>query len=339
MSLSIKENSSLEKNNTLALPATARYYIELTHVEQVTELMAFAEQQGIPFLVIGGGSNIVFSDNYAGLIIKNALMGITFDERGDDVFVTAAAGENWHQLVQVCLREGYYGLENLSLIPGSVGAAPIQNIGAYGVELRDCFESLTGWNCIDNEWQTLSKDDCHFSYRDSIFKQALKNQFIITSVVLKLSKKPNVKINYAALKDALTNSGIAEPSPIEVAEAVIAIRNSKLPNPDESPNVGSFFKNPIVDIQKANDLLAQYPGLVTYAVSDKKVKLAAGWLLEQAGWKGRREGDVGMHDKQSLVMINYGQAVGADVISLASAVELDIQHKFGVQLEIEPVVY
>lgn len=347
--LTVTENVSLTAANTLALQASARYFFELTDELQIPQALEFARSKNVPVLVLGGGSNIVLTANFPGLVIVNRLRGISVEAVGpenageDSVIVSAAAGENWHQLVEFCLQEGYYGLENLALIPGSVGAAPIQNIGAYGVELTRIFHSLRGWDRVEQSWKTLTADDCAFGYRDSIFKGALKGRFIISSVSLTLSLKPEVDTHYDALRLALEAQGWSKPTPQQVAQTVIAIRRSKLPDPADLPNAGSFFKNPVIPSAQAEQLKIDYPGLVSYpqpgsSTQVPQVKLAAGWLLERAGWKGKRQGAVGMHEQQSLVLINYAQANGADVLALATSIQRDIQKTFGIELEIEPAL-
>ena len=343
----IQQHISLKQANTLALSVSARYYLRIEHQQQIPEAIAFAQSKALPVLVLGGGSNVILNGDFAGLVIHMCLTGLQFAAgQGDDdevVRVTAAAGENWNDLVQTCLAKGYYGLENLSLIPGSVGAAPIQNIGAYGVEFAERFESLTGWDCRQQCWRTLDIDECEFGYRDSVFKQRLKDQFIITSVTMRLSCKPNVNISYGVLNDTLEKQ---HPdlcrnriTPRQVADAVIAIRRSKLPDPEQLPNVGSFFKNPVIDRQTFENLQRQYPMLVHYPQPDGRIKLAAGWLLDHAGWRGKTFGAVGMHSAQALVMINCGEATAADVMALAERIQQDILQRFGVHLEIEPALY
>ena len=337
--IAIEENIDLQSYNTLAIAAKARFFAQLNHPEQLPELMAYVEQRQIPFLVLGGGSNIVFSGDYPGLVIQNKIIGINVDEfNAQEVLVTAAAGENWHKLVCFCLQQDYRGIENLSLIPGSVGAAPVQNIGAYGVELRDVFASLKGWDCESKSFKTMNLEQCQFAYRDSIFKSQLKNRFIITEVSLRLSKTNSPKYDYKPLQQALIQQNIIEPTAQQLADAVIAIRQSKLPDPSVLANAGSFFKNPIVSTEFSQRLAEKFSDLVTFKVDANRVKIAAAWLLEKNGWKGRRLGNVGMHDKQALVMINHGPAAGEEVIALAALIQQDVLDTFGIRLEIEPVI-
>jgi UDP-N-acetylmuramate dehydrogenase len=339
--IAIKQHVSLKPLNSLAIDSTARYFVDVVEPDQIHEALAFAEQHQLNTVVLAGGSNVVLADHIASLVIAMNCKGITLmesEEDSNDVYVTAAAGENWHHLVEFCLQQGFYGIENLALIPGSVGAAPIQNIGAYGVELVDVFQSLHGWHCQQHSWQTLGKQECQFGYRDSVFKHSLKGQFIISSVTLKLSRQPQPNTGYMALQLALQQQGISNPSPEQVAEQVISIRQSKLPDPSQLANAGSFFKNPVITAAQCDDLLQRFPQLVYYPQPDGQVKLAAGWLLEQAGWKGKRLGKVGMHQQQSLVLINYQQGSAAEVMALAAAVQQDIKQTFAIELEIEPAL-
>ncbi len=337
--LAIEEHVELKPYNTLALHSVARYFFSLETIADLPAALAFARDKKLPVLMLGGGSNLVLAADFDGLVINNRLQGISFDVYGEEVKVTAAAGENWHQLVMLCLRNGYYGLENLVLIPGSVGAAPIQNIGAYGVELVQSFHSLTGWDTEQQVFRSLSAEDCQFAYRDSIFKHALKGRFYITEVSLQLSTRPEATIAYKALREQLTADGCLQPTPLQVADTVMAVRRSKLPDPAELANAGSFFKNPLVSAAALKQLQQQEPSIVHYPQPNGEVKLAAGWLLQQAGWKGKRVGNVGMHSEQSIVLVNYDSATGSDVLELASRIQQDIMQKFSVQLEIEPVVY
>lgn len=366
--MNIFENEPLKQANTLSLSVVARYFSPLTKPEQLPKLIAFAENNNIPFMVIGGGSNVVLPAKYSGLIIGNELKGVKIikafesecfescadgqlandtkkidSEKKDsepldsEILLESAAGEDWCTLVEYCLSQGYYGLENLALIPGSVGAAPVQNIGAYGVELKNFVHTVRGWDCRTKSWKTLSAAQCEFSYRHSIFKSELKNVFIITSVTFKLTTTARVNAEYPALKQSLIEKGFYKPTPQQIAETVVAIRRSKLPDPEQLPNVGSFFKNPIVDYKRAEALKSKHPKLVCFVIEGTTdVKLSAGWLIEQAGWKGHRMGKVGMHDKQSLVLVNYGNASANDIIELVTQIKQSIQQMFKLTLEIEP---
>lgn len=337
--LNYRFNVCLKSYNTLALAAKAKAFVEINHENDLLEALAYGEQKSLDILLLSGGSNIVFSNDFDGLVIHIAIQGVSIEQHDDHVLVTAGAGENWHQLAMNCLNKGISGLENLVLIPGCVGAAPIQNIGAYGVELKDVFDSLKGWDRQQRCWRTLQLNDCHFAYRDSIFKGKLKDHFIITEVRLKLSRNTSSNVEYRILNDYLHEQNITRPSPLQVAHAVIAIRSSKLPDPLVLANTGSFFKNPVVSNAVYEQIIQQYPSMPHYPAERGNIKLAAGWLLEAAGWKGATQGDCGMHSKQALVLVNHGHATGKQVISFAKAIQQDIADKFGVTLEIEPRIY
>lgn len=329
------ENASLQTRNTFAIAANSRFLAEVTTLAQLVEVLQTVTAKNLPVLVLGGGSNMVLSQNFAGLVICPKLMGIRcLEDKNDTVIIEAASGENWHDFVQYCLAQGWYGLENLSLIPGTVGASPIQNIGAYGVEIKDCFHSLTAVARTTGVAREFLLVDCQFAYRDSVFKQALKDAYIITHVRFQLSKKISVKLQYGDIAAELTQQHIHSPSPIDVARAVIAIRQRKLPDPAQIGNAGSFFKNPIIPQAQFSDLKHQYPNIVAYPQGEQ-VKLAAGWLIEQTGWKGQTLGKAGVYEKQALVLVNRGGAKGEDVLTLAQAIQRDVLAKFGVSLEIE----
>jgi UDP-N-acetylmuramate dehydrogenase len=269
-------------------------------------------------------------------VLKNEIKGIrVVQEDEDHVYVEAGAGEPWHGLVLHCIEQGWGGLENLSLIPGNTGASPMQNIGAYGIEIKDVFHSLDAWHLHDHAWVQFTNADCQFGYRESIFKRALKDQFVISSVTYRLQKKPSLHLEYGAIREELERAGVQEPTIRDVSDAVIRIRSSKLPDPARIGNAGSFFKNPEVGSGQFEALKQQWPGIVGYPLPGGKVKLAAGWLIEKAGWKGYRSGDAGCHDKQALVLVNYGHASGSDIYALSEQILQDIQEKFGVTLERE----
>lgn len=339
MTLEMRQNASLQALNTLGVNASARFLALIDKPSDVFDALELAGFNHWPVVFIGGGSNLVLTEDIDGLVMHCRLKGISAEQQGNDVLVTAQAGENWHGLVQYCLEHNYFGLENLSLIPGTVGAAPIQNIGAYGVELQQIFESLYGWDIDRQEWRSLSAEECQFSYRNSVFKQELKHRFFITSVTLRLSLTDKPNISYGALQQYFKSAGIASPTAHQVSSAVINIRQSKLPDPAVLANVGSFFKNPIISRQQQQQLSASYPDMVCYPQPDGRVKIAAGWLLENAGWKGKKIGPVGMHDQQALVLINYHQGDGQAVLALAEAVQQNIAERFSIALEIEPQIY
>ncbi len=329
------EHAPLQARNTFAIAAHSQFLVEVESEAELKEVLATVTARNLPVLVLGGGSNIVLSQDFQGLVICPKLKGIRcLNEQPNSVIVEAAAGENWHDFVQYCLAQGWYGLENLSLIPGTVGASPIQNIGAYGVEIKDCFDGLTAIERQTGQVREFSLADCQFAYRDSVFKQDLKDAYIITSVRFRLSKLAQVKLQYGDIAADLAQQHIATPSPKDVARAVIAIRQRKLPDPANIGNAGSFFKNPIIFQTQFQTLKHDYPTIVAYPHGEQ-VKLAAGWLIEQTGWKGQTLGKAGVYEKQALVLVNRGGAMGSDILTLAHKIQKDVLAKFGVGLEIE----
>ena len=342
----IKENASLKTHNTFGIEAKARYLATITTLDELRGALADPRVQGLPRLVIGGGSNLLLTRDFPGLVLLMQSRGIELlgeesakerAEEGAAVRVRVAAGENWHAFVQHALAQGWYGLENLSLIPGTVGAAPIQNIGAYGVELESRFESLEALEIASGNVVTLDRAACAFAYRDSLFKRAGRERYIIVSVTFRLSRQARVHTEYAELKAELAARGIAEPTPVQVSVAVIAIRGRKLPDPAVIGNAGSFFKNPLIDEEKLEALKVFYPKMVSYPAGAGMHKLAAGWLIDQAGWKGKTLGEAAVYDKQALVLVNRGGATGADIAALAKAIQADIRTRYAVELEPEPV--
>ncbi len=330
----------LQPLNTLAVPAKAHRYVSVGSEEELSEALAFAKQQGWPLLVLGGGSNVVLGDYFPGLVLHIRLQGKAVVGEGEDVvLLRVAAGENWHELVQYTLQFHYWGLENLSLIPGTVGAAPIQNIGAYGVELCDVFAELRAVDIASGLSVTFDKDACRFGYRDSIFKREFKDRYIITSVTFKLRKTPHLTLGYPALREALAQVPPESLTPAMVSQAVCAIRSSKLPDPQVLPNVGSFFKNPVVTRTQLESLRQQWPEIVAFPVDDKQVKLAAAWLIDNVGWRGYREGAVAVHQHQALVLLNLEHGRGADVWQLAERIRQSVDELYGIKLEVEPRVY
>lgn len=335
--MNISQDVDVREFNTFAVPAMAAYFAEVTTLEELQQALAFCRTNKRRFIVLGGGSNLVFTDKIDALLIRMALRGVECTASGNDRIVDVAAGENWHELVRYCVGQGWYGLENLVAIPGSVGAAPIQNIGAYGVELARVLESVTGWDCEQNVLRTLNAKECQLSYRDSVFKHQLKDRFIITSVSLRLSIEARPEVSYPALRAELVDPDSATPE--QVAATVASIRAEKLPDYRVEPNVGSFFKNPLISAEKANELLARFPALAHWSMPDGRVKLAAAWLVDQSGWKGRREGGVGIHPKQAIVLVNYDGLGGHDILAFAAQIQADVLAKYGVNLDIEPRVY
>lgn len=328
-------HASLKHLNSFGIAATARFLVQAHNEAELRAFVQSVTAKNLPVLVLGGGSNIVFSQDYQGVVLSPQLTGIRcMASDNNSVLIEAAAGENWHEFVQYCLAQGWYGLENLSLIAGTVGAAPIQNIGAYGVELKDNFVSLRAMCLQTGLMREFGLEECAFGYRDSVFKNALKNQYAITAVRFKLSKIANVKLQYGDIAAELASQGFDKPTPQQVAQAVITIRQRKLPNPQQIGNAGSFFKNPVVPKAQFEILKNQYPSLVAYAHGEQ-FKLAAGWLIEQAGWKGQTLGNAGVYHKQALVLINRGGVTGQEVVDLAQAIQHSVLAKFGVKLEIE----
>ena len=335
--MQIQQNLSLKSYNTFGIDVQAAFFTNFTSLEELAELTAFCEQKNdLPQLVLGGGSNVLFTQDFRGVILRNELKGITLiKEDSLHYYVRSAAGEDWHQFVLFCLKNNYAGVENLSLIPGNVGGSPIQNIGAYGVEIKDVFHELEAWHLKDHKLVTFDAEDCKFAYRDSVFKTKYKGQFVITSVTFKLLKLPVFQINYGAIEQELAAMGVTELSIQAIANAVIKIRRSKLPNPQVIGNAGSFYKNPTIPLSRYESLKATYPTLPGYPAKDNKVKIAAGWLIEQCGWKGYRKGDAGCHEKQALVLVNYGNASGIDIYTLSTEIMHSVETKFGIMLERE----
>jgi UDP-N-acetylmuramate dehydrogenase len=330
------KNASLKKYNTFGFDAQCSHLIEITNETDLLELYAegFFEN---PFRVIGGGSNILLTRNYSGAIILNRLMG-QWMETDDEEFIEMSfgAGENWHQTVQHCVKHNWGGIENLSLIPGCVGASPIQNIGAYGEEVKDRIVTVRVFDTTSGEFVILSNEDCRFGYRDSIFKHPEYKNLIVTSVTFRLSKvNHELKLNYGDIQTELAKQGITDPKISDISNAVIAIRRSKLPDPAVLGNSGSFFKNPVVDMDTFKAAQAKYPEIKYFPIDDSQVKVAAGWLIETAGWKGFKKGHVGVHEKQALVLVHFGGGKGEEISSLAREIQSDIHEKFGIVLEFE----
>jgi UDP-N-acetylmuramate dehydrogenase len=333
--MQIQENFNLKHFNTFHVSAHARYFAEVSSLDDLVKALAFQKQEKLPFMLIGQGSNLLFKEDYPGLIIELNLRGI--EKTGEDaekVLVCAAGGENWHNFVQYCLQRGYYGLENLSLIPGTVGAAPVQNIGAYGVELSDFLHELKALEISTGKLKNFSKENCQLAYRDSIFKNDLKDQYIITSVTFALLKTPRLNLSYPALQKALRDVPEERITPQLVSDTVCEIRRSKLPDPINLGNAGSFFRNPILSEEQAEALKAKYIDLPLYPYQ-YQYKMAAAWLIEKAGWKGFRKGDVGVHKDHALVLVNYGTASGAELFDLSQRIQETVLEQFGIALEPE----
>ncbi len=334
--MTISSNISLKPYNTFGIDASAKYFTSIQSIENIQELLQSNEYKTNERLILGGGSNLLLTKNVDALVIKNDLKGIEIvKETTDSVFVRCAAGEVWHEFVMWSINHNYGGLENLSLIPGCTGASPMQNIGAYGVEIKDTFYELEAIDTQTGELKTFSKSECEFGYRESVFKRKFKNQFIITSVTFQLSKVPTFHIEYGAIKQELDAMKVSELNIKAVSQAVINIRSSKLPNPKEIGNAGSFFKNPEVTTDVYERLKHEFSNLVAYPLENSHYKLAAGWLIEQSGLKGYRVGDAGVHKLQALVLVNYGSATGNEIYNLSTHVLQTVKAKFGVDLERE----
>jgi UDP-N-acetylmuramate dehydrogenase len=338
--LPIAHDISLQQFNTFGIDARARQYLRVEDPAQLAALAADPVLAALPRLVLGGGSNLLITrDEVELLVLHMALAGReVVGETADAILVRAQAGENWHAFVQWTLDQGLGGLENMSLIPGTVGASPIQNIGAYGAEVKDLFHSLTAFDFASGETRTMRAQDCRFGYRDSVFKHEQGRELVVLDVTFALPRAWRPNLRYAELAQALESQGIAEPAPRQVSEAVIAIRRRKLPDPAEIGNAGSFFKNPVVARAQCERMLAAWPNLVHHPQPDGTEKLAAGWLIDQCGWKGRSLGRAGVYPKQALVLVNNGGASGPEVLALARAIQADVQERFGVLLEPEPVM-
>jgi UDP-N-acetylmuramate dehydrogenase len=335
----IQENISLHPYNTFHIDAKTRYFATFNNADELIELITTnlpAGRQATNCLILGGGSNLLFKSDYDGLVLKNEISGIEkVKEDANHVYVKVGAGENWHRFVLYCIDNGLAGVENLALIPGNVGASPMQNIGAYGVEIKEVFHDLEALHLKDKSVHTFSLQDCEFGYRESVFKRKYKNEFAILNVTYRLNKHPKYNTSYGAIEQELERMGIKELSIAAIAQAVINIRSSKLPDPNEIGNAGSFFKNPTVPLAFFESLKKQFPSIVAYKVGDDMVKLAAGWLIEQCGWKGIRKGDAGCHAKQALVLVNYGNATGQEVYDLSEEILRSVEAKFSVLLERE----
>jgi UDP-N-acetylmuramate dehydrogenase len=337
----VEREANLSARNTLALPGHAALYARIDAANQLQALAGDCLPDDTRRFVLCGGSTLVLTGDFAGLLLHMAIKGRQLaGEDADAWYVRAGAGENWHDFVDWTLAQGWPGLENLSLIPGTVGAAPIQNIGAYGLEVAERFHSLEACDMHRGETVRLDHGACRFGYRNSVFKQEgwhLEGRFVITHVTFRLPKVWQALTRYADVATEIDACNVATPNARQVADAVIAIRQRKLPDPARLPNAGSFFHNPVVDAATAEKLATEFPGLPRYPQADGRIKLAAGWLIEKAGWKGRDLGPVGMFEKQALVLVNHGKACGADVVALAQAVQADVRAKFAIELTPEPI--
>ncbi len=328
----IQQQISLKQYNTFGVEATASFFAQVASIQDLQHI--FSEKAITPLLVLGGGSNLLLTKNFNGLVVKIASKGIEVTEEGNEVYVTAQAGELWNDVVLFCVQNGYGGAENLTLIPGSIGAAPIQNIGAYGVELKDVFYTLEAFEISTQKMHSFDKEACKFAYRESIFKNELRGKYIITSVTLKLSKIPALSTHYGAIESELQNRGIAHPSIKDISDVVAHIRVSKLPDPKTIGNSGSFFKNPIITSEQLERLVNQFPDIVHYPAGTG-AKLAAGWLIDQCGWKGKVVGNTGTWKNQALVLVNHGGATGKEIYDFSESIIVSVYQKFGITLERE----
>ena len=329
----IQTNKNLKEYNTFGISVKAEMFAVFSSIEELKQILSLRNDKKL--LVLGGGSNLLLTKDFDGLVIKNEIKRFeVIEETASEVIVESGAGENWHEFVLNCIDKGFGGIENLSLIPGSVGASPMQNIGAYGVEIKDVFESLSAYHIASGEIHYFDKKKCEFGYRESIFKNKVKGEYIILTVTFRLTKNPTINSSYGAINEQLKVMGIQVPTIKELSDAVIAIRQSKLPDPKIIGNAGSFFKNPTVEITLLEQIQKNYPDIPNYPAENKR-KLAAGWLIEKAGWKGRTFDNYGVHKLQALVLVNYGNCTGQEIFDLSSQIIQDVFEKFGVLLERE----
>jgi len=332
----ITEFESLKPYNTFGISAQARYFASFRSVEQLNELLHHSTVRNNQRLILGGGSNMLFIRNFEGVVLKNELKGIEkIDEDEHYYYVKSAAGEIWHEFVMHCIQHNYAGIENLALIPGCVGASPMQNIGAYGVEIKDVFHSLEAVHVAEGSLRTFSLKECNFGYRESVFKREQKDQWVIVSVTFRLNKRAVLHTSYGAIEEELDAMHLDNISIKDVARAVINIRSSKLPDPRKIGNAGSFFKNPVVPIEVYKSIQQHHNNAPCFPIDETSVKVPAGWLIERAGWKGKNLGNYGVHDKQALVLVNYGGATGSQIYDLSTSIIDDIKQKFGIELERE----
>jgi UDP-N-acetylmuramate dehydrogenase len=333
--MQVHENYFLKELNTFGISAYAKYFSEFNSTKELEALLNHADKQ-IPAFILGGGSNVLFTKNVDGFVLKNNIPGIEIvTEDANEIYIKAGAGVNWHQFVKYCVNNNYAGVENLSLIPGNVGASPMQNIGAYGVEIKDVFYELEAFHLHAKVIQKFISDDCEFGYRESIFKKKFKNQFVILNVTYRLKKNHEFNISYGAIQQELDKMNIQDLNIKAISDAVISIRTSKLPDPNVIGNAGSFFKNPVIGTGQFQRVKSEYPEIPFYKSGDEHFKIPAGWLIEQCGWKGYRNGDAGCYEKQALVLVNYGNATGKEILELSQKIKVSVAEKFGISLETE----
>ena len=331
--MTIQKNFSLKEFNTFHLEVFAKYFCEINNLDDLNSLISKDQFRNEEKLVLGGGSNILFTKDFDGIVIKNSMSEVkVISENGDSILIEVGAGYDWDKFVEYTINTGLNGLENLSLIPGTAGASPIQNIGAYGVEVKDVIKSVKGFSLDSLEQKSFSNSECKFGYRNSIFKNELKNNFIVTSVLFKLSKDGKTNSNYEAIKNYLSEKNILDVTPSEVRNAVIEIRKSKLPDPKEFGNAGSFFKNPVISKKEFDVIKYNFPDLNGYQVGDESIKISAGWLIEKCGLKGKRLGNVGVYEKQALVIVNYGKASGVEILEFSKMIQNEVESKFNIEL-------
>ncbi|HWJ26001.1 MAG TPA: UDP-N-acetylmuramate dehydrogenase [Flavisolibacter sp.] len=335
--MQLQQQVNLQPYNTFGIQSTARYFTRFRSVEELAEaLETEKELETEKSLILGGGSNILLTGNVDGMVMKNEIGGISvLSEDEKFIYIKAGAGKNWHQFVMYCVNKGYAGIENLSLIPGNIGASPMQNIGAYGVEIKDVFHELTAYHIHEHSIHTFGLKDCAFGYRESVFKGKYRNQFVILDVTYRLNKKPLFNTSYGAINQELEHMGVKELSIQAISQAVINIRTSKLPDPGQIGNAGSFFKNPIIEQQLFHQIKEAHPSVPSFPVDEQHIKLPAGWLIEQCGWKGYRKGDAGCYPKQALVLVNYGNAKGQEIWDLSEEIIRSVKQKFHIDLERE----
>ncbi len=334
--MNIIANYPLLKLNTFGVDVKAKYFVSINTVNELIELTKTKVFKDLQLLILGGGSNILFTKDFDGLVILNNIKGKEIiDQTQESIFLKIGAGENWHELVMYTVDNKWGGIENLSLIPGNTGTAPMQNIGAYGVEIKETFVELEALEISSGKIVKFNNSDCEFGYRESVFKNKMKNQYIIVNITLELKKNPVLNINYGDVKAILESQNINNPSIKDVSDAIISIRQSKLPDPKIIGNSGSFFKNPIVSLNQLELIKKKYPNVVNYKINENEFKIAAGWMIERAGWKGKKFNNYGVHEKQALVLVNYGLANGMEIFNLSEEIILDIKDKFGIKLERE----
>jgi UDP-N-acetylmuramate dehydrogenase len=332
--MDIQQNFSLKPFNTFRIDAKAKFFAAFRNTEELLELTTHDSR--LTTLILGGGSNILFVKDFDGLVLKNEIKGVEVVKEDDEnVYVRSGAGENWHQFVLHCIKNNWAGIENLSLIPGNVGASPMQNIGAYGVELSEVFHELKAFHLKEKTNYTFALKDCGFGYRDSVFKNKYNGQFVILNVTYRLNKKPKFNTSYGAIEKELENMRVKELTIQAISQAVINIRSSKLPDPAVIGNAGSFFKNPSIEREKFDSLRIKLSNIIGHQNANGSIKLAAAWLIEQCGWKGFRRGDAGCHEKQALVLVNYGNAKGEEIYILSEEIQGSVKEKFEVELERE----